>query len=327
MAVTPMMPTRSNRAAAQLTELYQRATARLAERVDFARTHNKPMSLVRAEAKRVLEQFLEIETPGWAKADRYGFIEEILAESLGLGVLEELFRDPTIDEFLVLAHNQVVLRRGATWLPSPVQLRDVQQYRQILQKLVAQGEPAHAGGQPESATDVKLKNGFRMISVQPPEVLDLQPVTTFHRLAVAPVPLAKAPSAPVPPPPPKAATQSPAPGRIPSSNDDDSTSVSFAQTLRPGAGGSMSGSTSGPISGVMTSRVADPAERVKIRVTERLVRKLAAAGCYDLGSIPVAEFHRIVGMHVVEVCQAEKLGFDEATQERLTQEILAKMTR
>jgi hypothetical protein len=302
-----------------LTELRQKAAIRLAERVDFARSKHKPVSLLRAEAKRTLEQFLDVEVPHWSRSDKDQFIEELIADAMGLGAIEELFRDESIQEFLILAHNQIIVRKAGSWQPSNIQLRDPEQYKQILSKLAVQGEQIVAGEQPQAALDVRLKNGYRVTAIRPPDVLDLQPVATFHRVKSSVVPTGPAattnqPTPVLPPPTPRAPDKA---------EDTDSTSVSFAATLRPGAGGSMGGA----MSNVMTARVVDPAERVKIRVTERIVRKLAAAGVYDLNSLPKPEFSRIVGLHVAEVCTAERIAFDEAAQERLTAEILAGMTR
>ena len=301
-----------------LVELRQKAAVRLAERVDFARSKHKPLSLVRAEAKRALEQFLDVEVPHWPKPERDQLIEELLADAMGLGAIEELIRDESIHEFLILAHNQIVVRRGDSWLPSSVQLRDPEQYKLIIAKLAAQGEQTAPGEQPQAAIDVRLKNGFRVTAVRPPEGLDLQPVATFHRVPPAKV------VAPPPTIPSKAVTQSPVAGKP---DDQDSRSISFASAIRPTAGGSAAGSMSGSMSGLLATRVTDPAERVKVRVTERLVRKLAAAGIYDLGSVPQSEFSAIVGLYVAEVCTAERFAFDEAARDRLTAEILAGMHR
>src|SRR5579883_2883836 len=74
-------------------DLRKRAHARLAERVDIGRSRHKPVSLLRQEARRVLDLFLDIEVPGWPKPDRDRFVEEVIGEVLGLGPLDELFRD------------------------------------------------------------------------------------------------------------------------------------------------------------------------------------------------------------------------------------------
>src|SRR5947209_8656971 len=88
-------------------EVRRRAAVRLAERVDLARSRHKPISLLRQEARRVLDLFLELEVPLWAKADRDKIADDVIAEALGLGPLDELFRDEAVGEFMVLEYNRV----------------------------------------------------------------------------------------------------------------------------------------------------------------------------------------------------------------------------
>jgi hypothetical protein len=71
----------------------------------------------------------------------------------------------------------------------------------------------------------------------------------------------------------------------------------------------------------------DPLARVRQRVTERIITKLAAAGMYDLNLIPLPELRRIVLAHVAEVCQVDRVAADDTVQERLTLEILSGMNR
>ena len=93
-------------------ELRKKAHARLVERVDPVRNKHKPISILRQESRRTLEQFLEAEYPYVVKDDRGKLVDEVLGEAVGLGPLEELFRDETVFEILVLAPNQIIARRG-----------------------------------------------------------------------------------------------------------------------------------------------------------------------------------------------------------------------
>ena len=47
----------------------------------------------------------------------------------------------------------------------------------------------------------------------------------------------------------------------------------------------------------------------------------------QLSAVPPSELQHWVALHVAEVCAADKAGFDELTQDRLTLEILAGMNR
>jgi hypothetical protein len=295
-----------------LDDLRKRAVARVVERIDPAKNRHKPASLLRAEAKRLLDQFLETEAPTWSKADRDRLADEVLAETVGHGPLDELFADPAVTEFVVLTHDQIAVRKKVGWLPSNVWFKDPDQYRRLFDKLVSQGE-AVTPGSAEGAVDVWLKNGFRLIAVVPPAGLELLPACTFVR-ATPPVTQTPAPAS-------RAVTQSPAPGRaVPK---EQSGVISFAATLSPSAGGSAGISAAGPL----TTRVTDPLMRLKVRVSERMVRKLAAAGMYDLGAIPTSELSVVLSALVGEVAAADKLYLTDADRDRLVLEILSGMQR
>jgi hypothetical protein len=290
-------------------ELRKKAHARLAERIDFGRSRHKPISLFRQEARRVLDLLFEVEVPGWPKADRDRLAEDVLAETLGLGPLEELFRDDATSEFMVLAHNQVIARKGDVWMPTSVHFRDADHYRRTLTRMAEQGEPSAPAPQPVAAVDAKLSNGFRVIAVLPPPVLDQQPVAVFVRGN----------------PPPAATANRPTP-----------TSVTVTSPARrsvpeppPTASGAFRGAGRDPggPSGTKSTGMLDPLAKVRQRITERLIKQLAAAGLFDLGRIPPAELHRVVAASVDAFVGLERISFDSATRDQLTLEILAGINR
>src|SRR5436305_14027766 len=73
-------------------DVRRRAHARLAEKIDPVRCRHKPLSILRAEARRIVETLLDSDAPSLSGAERERLIEDVLAESIGLGPLEELFR-------------------------------------------------------------------------------------------------------------------------------------------------------------------------------------------------------------------------------------------
>jgi hypothetical protein len=313
------------------TDLRSRAHARLAERIDLSRSRHKPMSLMRAEAKRVLEQFYDIECVTLTRVERDRLVEDTIAASMGFSPLEELFRDESVREILVLGVGQALTRKGEAWLPANARFRDTAQLRAALSWLSELGESVVPNTHPAGGLDVKLPNGFRLIAVIPPEVLDQPPLALFVRGGV---PAASGPASgylpgitysptgsgsaattpkPVAPPPPP---MTPSPARV---NTGDSGVISRGTPTS----GPASGVRMGPLSGVN----ADPIGRVKQRVTERLISQLAAAGVYDLTKIPPAEMRKIILAYVAEQASIDRLGLDDVAQERLAIEILTGMNR
>lgn len=292
-----------------LEDLRRRASLRLADRIDFAKTKHKPISLVRAEAKRVIEQFLDVEAPTMPAADREKVVWDVIGESVGLGPLEELFRDESVAEFMTLGPNLVIARKGTAWLPTSVRFADAGHYARTLAKLAEQGEKTYPGPQPTGGLDVKLSNGFRVTAVLPPAVIEHPPAAVFLR---CPLPT-KSGTVPTP-------TARPVP-------KDQSGTISFNATLSPAAGGSNTDRMSGSISASGAQRTTDPLERLLERTRLRMIERLAAAGIYDISAVPTEELQKVIAVQVAETAVAEKIPVDPPTLDRLTLEILDGMHR
>ena len=91
-------------------EMLRRAQARLAERFDPSRTRHKPLSILRQEGRRLLDQYFESEWNALPKPERDRLVEEILSEAPGFSPLEELFRDESTQEIMVIAATQVIAK-------------------------------------------------------------------------------------------------------------------------------------------------------------------------------------------------------------------------
>lgn len=304
-------------------DLSRKAHALLADRFPPARVKHKPLSILRQEGRRALEQMFEAEFPAVPRTDRDRTIEEVLGEAVGFGPLEELFRDDTIQEVMVLAAAQVIARKNDAWVPTSVRFRDAAHLRVYLQKVADTGEQMAGLDPPAGACDVRIANGFRVIGVFPPEVLGLPPTAVFRR---GDVPQTTAPAFPP---------------RMPGGSTGVSMSAMTRQsplsapTPTPPAAKPAFQVFSQPLP-VPTSRIVpdaepadpnDPVVRLKQRVTERIIRKCAAAGVYDLNVISTPELQRIILANVDDLNTVERLGLDEPLMQRLTLEILAGMSR
>lgn len=315
-SISRLLPRPMRSPAAAREDLRKRAATRLAERIDLAKSRFKPLSLLRQDARRVIDQLLDQDAPTMGREDRDKFVDEILAQSQGFGPLEELFRDESVTEFMTMAFNQVISRKSESWLPTSVQFRDADLYRQVLAGF-AEHDPLRTSAVP-SGYDATLPNGFRVVGILPPAILEQPPLAVFTRGSV-PTVVAKAASGTIAMPNAKSgAISAPSSGSFPAPPAPTSGSINFNATTRPGAGGSSSS---------LSARLPDPFERLKQRVIERLVTRLAAAGVNDLSQLPKQDLQKVVGMYVQEFSSIENLNLDESIQGRLTLEILTAMNR
>lgn len=264
-------------------DLARRVLTKLLEKHDPVRTRHKPLSLLRPEVRRLAENILDHESGPMSPEARAAILEDVLFEVPGIGPLEELFRDASVQEFMVAGPDRVLRRSGEGWLPTPVQFPDSDHCRRYLKKLLATSKPV--GDVPttsDGGADGILPNGFRMLAIFPPRLLEQPSLAVFRR---APQPAASTTMPATTPPP--------------------------AETLPP----------------VMQSRLLDPWERTRNRVTSRLIERLAANGVYDIQALPLTELRRVIAQYIIEFNDQEKLNLDAAAQERMTAEIVQGVQR
>lgn len=313
-------------------DMIRKSHALLVDRFPSARVRHKPLSILRQEGRRALENLFETEFPTVKKPERDQLIEGVLGEAAGFGPLEELFRDESLSEVMVLAATQVIARRGDAWVPTSVRFRNAAHLRGYFRRLADTGEQITTTTPAMGGFDVRMSNGFRVIGILPPEVLDLSPTAVFVRGEAPPLP-------PPPTTPPRSGIISNPSRVVPPMGG--STGVPMAAATRVPVDAKpvsqmsvFSGALPSPPSRVvanpperMPEPQADPYLRVRQRVTERIVRKCEAAGVYDLRVISTPELQRVILAHVEDLNADERLGMDEPVLQRLTLEILAGMNR
>jgi hypothetical protein len=78
----------------------------------------------------------------------------------------------------------------------------------------------------------------------------------------------------------------------------------------------------GPASGIFGN---DPYAKMRGKITQRLITKIASAGIYDLSQIPKHELKKIVATMVDEANANDRLNLDASESARLTLEIISGM--
>ncbi len=330
------------RAGGSPLDLPRRAHALLAEKFPAPRVRHKPLSILRQEGRRALEQFLDAQSPPLPKPDRDRLIEEVLGEAAGFGPLEELFRDEGVKEVMLLAAAQVIVKKEGGWVPTSVRFRDPAHLRGYVRRLAETGEPLVGGGATaDGAFDVRLASGFRVVGILPPDVLDQPPLAVFVRGQPAPLPAVVVTPGPVgggsggsfPSLPPAGSGVVTVPlNRLPVLPKPGSV---VADLTRPTPAGGKSEPPRPALPPVAEPAVSefylptnmDPRERLRRRVSERIIRKCAAAGVYDLSDIPAAELQRVILAHVDELNGEETRRLTDQEVQILALEIFAGMRR
>jgi hypothetical protein len=297
---------------------------KLEDRLDPNTSKRMPASLLRQSIRSHAEQVTDQEARGLPRPDRDRLVDEVLAELLGYGPLDSLFKDPTVREIMVTGPQAVIVRRDqAQWLPTSIKYRDEEHLRWSLDKLATHADPVGGVLMSLNLFDLQLPNGFRAISIIPPTALGQPATVAFIRTETIPLPQAPVEPSPitnsgrfqaVPTGSASAASTRPQPGTVTASPRPGSGVVN---TPPPRSGTSESSATAAP----------DFLTRHRNRIIERLISKLASLGVYDLKRVEITEFRKVVTAYVREYVEKEKIYLSEADQCRLMLEILTAMQR
>ena len=314
-----------------------RIVARLEERMNPAASKRVPSSILRQGLRAHAEQLAEQEGRSLPKSDRERMVDDVLAELLGYGPLDELFRDSAVREVMVTGPNVVLVRRDtAGWVPTNVRFRDEAHLRAALDRLATHADPVGAVTASVNLFDLKLPNGFRAVAVIPPDAVGQSPRAAFVRMEANPPALAAEPIT----------TTSGrmlntnmtrSPSLSPPANRPPSGSVS-PPAARSGSGATTTTLTARPPGLTQMTPPARPSpleftpSRDKLTVyrkliTERLYTKLAQHGLYDLVKVEDGELRKIVAAFIAEYCTQERIYISDDDQARLLLEILAAMQR
>jgi pilus assembly protein CpaF len=138
--------------------------------LNMDRVNSIPKDRVRAEIGRVVERLLDDERVPMTTAEQNKMIEEVLDETLGLGPLEPLLKEPSISDILVNKYDKVYVERFGRLTLTPVRFKDNGHLLHIIEKIVSQVGRRVDEAQP--LVDARLPDGSRVNAIIPPLALD-----------------------------------------------------------------------------------------------------------------------------------------------------------
>ena len=103
-------------------------------------------------------------------AEKQQIVKEVVDETFGLGPLEPLLEDPTIDEILVNNYQTVFIERGGKLQRTQIRFKDNTHLRHVINRIVARVGRRIDDSSP--MIDARLPDGSRVNAVIPPLALD-----------------------------------------------------------------------------------------------------------------------------------------------------------
>jgi len=163
-------PPMATRSADRYFELKSQIHRKLLGVLNLERASSIPKDRIRTEIGRVVERLLDEERVPMTTAEQTKIVEEVLDETLGLGPLETLLKEPTISDILVNRYNKVFIERGGKLSETTVRFKDDAHLLHIIEKIVSQVGRRIDEAQP--IVDARLQDGSRVNAIIPPLALD-----------------------------------------------------------------------------------------------------------------------------------------------------------
>ena len=145
-------------------------------------------SIPEAELRRMvrakIEEGLASQQVPMPRAERQETVDELIAEVLGYGPIEEFLRDPTITEVMANGYHDIYIERGGKIFKTDKRFRDEGHFGRIIQKIV--GQVGRRVDESSPYVDARLPDGSRVNVILPP--LSVRgPALTIRKFAADPL--------------------------------------------------------------------------------------------------------------------------------------------
>lgn len=151
-------------------ELKERLHQRVIEMLDLNAIGTMSQGAVTEQLTKLIEQLLQQESVPLNQRERAQITQDILHEVLGLGPLEPLLADQTINDILVNGHKQVFVERSGRLELTSIQFKDDAHLKKIIEKIVSRVGRRIDESVP--MVDARLADGSRVNAIIPPLAID-----------------------------------------------------------------------------------------------------------------------------------------------------------
>lgn len=153
-----------------MLELKGRLHDALLDRLNLAVIEKIDPAELRREVAALVGQVLAEENRPMPSPKFTRVVDELMDEVLGLGPLEPLLADPTINDILVNGHRNVFVERGGVLERSPTRFRDEKHLLRIIDKIVSRIGRRIDESNPW--VDARLEDGSRVNAIIRPCAID-----------------------------------------------------------------------------------------------------------------------------------------------------------
>jgi pilus assembly protein CpaF len=151
---------------------------KLIQKLNLERLTESSREDVRREVSQLLESLVLGESAPMNLQERERVVQEVLDEVFGLGPLEPLLGDPTVNDILVNTYKRVYVERKGLLELTPIQFRDDVHLMGIIDRIVS--AVGRRVDESSPMVDARLSDGSRVNAIIPPLSVD-GPVLSIRR--------------------------------------------------------------------------------------------------------------------------------------------------
>ena len=156
--------------APNFSDLKGRLHRQVIESLDLSVVAKLDPELLKMELSTLVEKLLEQEPLPLNQRERENLITEIQWEVMGLGPLEPLIQDPSVNDILVNRADQIYVERAGKLQETDVHFRDESHLRKVIEKIVS--AVGRRIDESSPMVDARLSDGSRVNAIIPPLSLD-----------------------------------------------------------------------------------------------------------------------------------------------------------
>jgi pilus assembly protein CpaF len=142
----------------------------LLDRINLSLLDKMPRDKIKSEVAGIVDELLISQSQVLNRAERNALSEDVLDELLGLGPLEPLLKDETINDILVNGHNTVFVERFGVLDRVATSFQDERHLLRIIQKIVS--AVGRRVDESSPFVDARLADGSRVNAIVAPLAID-----------------------------------------------------------------------------------------------------------------------------------------------------------
>jgi len=170
VAAQPAVADKEKKRKERLGEIKLELHKRLLDSLNLAALEHAAEADLRAEIVSISSEALEEMSIVLNKDDRIGIYQELYDEVMGLGPLEPLLKDETVNDILVNGPRRIFVERGGKLQLTDIQFKDEKHLLRIIDKIVS--AVGRRVDESNPYVDARLADGSRFNAMVPPVAVD-----------------------------------------------------------------------------------------------------------------------------------------------------------